>query len=84
MDKGGALRGLVAERGASSVLFGGDDLGDLPAFDAIDALRKEGVPGVKVCSASDEVTAVAERADLVVDGPSGVVTVIEALASELA
>ena len=83
MDKGGALRALVAERGASSVLFAGDDLGDLAAYDAIDALRKEGVPGVKLCSSSDEVTAVAERADLVVDGPSGVVTVIETLASEL-
>jgi trehalose 6-phosphate phosphatase len=84
MDKGGALRALVAERGAASVLFAGDDLGDLAAYDAIEALRKEGVPGVKVCSSSDEVTAVAERADLVVDGPSGVVTVIESLASELA
>ncbi|MCO6010888.1 trehalose-phosphatase [Actinoallomurus purpureus] len=83
MDKGGALRGLVAERGASAVLFAGDDLGDLPAYDAIDALRKEGTPGVKVCSSSDEVTALAERADLIVDGPPGVVGLIERLASDL-
>lgn len=83
MDKGGALRALAAEREASSVLFAGDDLGDLAAYDAIDALRKEGVPGVKVCSSSEEVTALAERADLVVDGPEGVVTMMESLAAEL-
>jgi trehalose 6-phosphate phosphatase len=83
MDKGAALRALVAERGATAVLFAGDDLGDLAAFDAIDALRKEGVPGVKVCSSSDEVTALAERADLVVDGPPGVVDLIDRLATEL-
>ncbi|GAA4609299.1 trehalose-phosphatase [Actinoallomurus liliacearum] len=84
MDKGAALRGLAAERGASAVLFAGDDLGDLAAYDAIDALRKEGTPGVKVCSSSDEVTALAERADVIVDGPAGVVGLVESLAAELA
>ncbi|MEV5708278.1 trehalose-phosphatase [Actinoallomurus sp. NPDC052274] len=84
MDKGAALRGLAAERGASAVLFAGDDLGDLAAYDAIDALRKEGTPGVKVCSSSDEVTALAERADVIVDGPAGVVELVESLADELA
>src|SRR5690348_3027507 len=41
MDKGQALRGLVAERAAASVLFCGDDLGDLSAFAAARALRAE-------------------------------------------
>ena len=43
MDKGAALRALAAERDASAVLFAGDDLGDLAAYDAIEALRKEGI-----------------------------------------
>jgi trehalose 6-phosphate phosphatase len=82
MDKGAALRALVAELGSTAVLYAGDDLGDLAAFDAVDALRAEGVPGVTVCSASDEVIALAERADLVVDGPPGVVRLVESLTSE--
>ncbi|MEV5824787.1 trehalose-phosphatase [Spirillospora sp. NPDC052242] len=81
MDKGVALRAFVTERGErpSAVLFAGDDLGDLAAFDAVEALRAEGVPGVTVCSASNEVTELAERADVVVDGPSGVIDLLDAL-----
>jgi trehalose 6-phosphate phosphatase len=81
-DKGAALRGLVRECPAtpSAVVFVGDDLGDLPAFDAVDELRSRGVPGLLVCSGSTEVTAVAERADLVVDGPDGVVALLRAVA----
>lgn len=80
MDKGQALRGLVAERGAASVLFCGDDLGDLSAFAAARALRAEGVAACTVASASPEVPEVAEAADLVVDGPAGVVALLSALA----
>lgn len=81
MDKGRALRAFVADRGArpSAVLFAGDDLGDLAAFDAVEALRAEGVPGVKLCSGSNEVAALAERADVVVDGPAGVVDFLDGL-----
>ena len=83
MDKGASLSALVAERGAAAVLYAGDDLGDLAAYDAVEKLRKEGIPGVKVCSSSDEVTALAERADLIVDGPAGVVGLVESLTNEL-
>jgi trehalose 6-phosphate phosphatase len=83
MDKGAALRSLAAELGSAAVLYAGDDLGDLAAFDAVEALRAEGVPGVKVCSASDEVIALAERADLIVDGPPGIVRLLESLTGEL-
>jgi trehalose 6-phosphate phosphatase len=83
MDKGAALRGLAAELGSGAVLYAGDDLGDLAAFDAVEALREEGVPGVTVCSASDEVAALAERADLVVDGPRGVLQLVESLTNQL-
>jgi trehalose 6-phosphate phosphatase len=83
MDKGAALRSLVAELSTTAVLYCGDDLGDLPAYDAVEALRKEGVPGVTVCSASDEVAELAERADIIVDGPAGVVRLTENLANAL-
>lgn len=79
-DKGDALRSLVEERSPSSVVFVGDDLGDLAAFDAVDVLRAAGTPGLLVCSGSTEVTALADRADLTVDGPDGVVALLLALA----
>jgi trehalose 6-phosphate phosphatase len=82
-DKGDALRTLVHQRSPSVVGFVGDDLGDLAAFDAVDRLRAEGTPGLLVCSGSTEVTALADRADLVVDGPDGVVALLGALADAL-
>lgn len=80
IDKGAALRRLVSERGAGSVLFAGDDLGDLPAYDAVEALRADGIPGCTVCSDSAEAPVLRERADLVVPGPTGVVALLRALA----
>ncbi|WP_330282709.1 trehalose-phosphatase [Streptomyces sp. NBC_00588] len=84
MDKGVALLSYVHEIGASAVLYAGDDLGDLPAFDAVDTLRTEGVPGLLVCSGSDEVMQLRDRADLVVNGPEGVVALLRGLAAQLA
>ncbi|MET7852559.1 trehalose-phosphatase [Streptomyces avermitilis] len=83
MDKGVALLEYVREIGAEAVMYAGDDLGDLPAFAAVDKLRSDGVPGLLVCSGSSEVTELAERADLVVDGPPGVVRLLYALAARL-
>ncbi|NIY66364.1 trehalose-phosphatase [Streptomyces malaysiensis] len=80
MDKGVALMEYVRRTGAEAVLYAGDDLGDLAAFAAVERLRAEGVPGVLVCSGSTEVTELAKRADLVVDGPAGVVELLSALA----
>ena len=78
-DKRGALLSLCDPR-PSAVLFAGDDVGDLPAFDAVDELRAQGVPGVLVCSASDECPPqLRERADVVVDGPAGVVALLARL-----
>lgn len=83
-DKGDAVRNFAAERDASAVLYAGDDLGDLAAFRAVEELRARGIPGVTVCSGSAEVDALARRADVVVDGPAGVVALLEDLASDLA
>ncbi|HZB29890.1 MAG TPA: trehalose-phosphatase [Streptosporangiaceae bacterium] len=83
MDKGAALRGFVAERAATAVLYAGDDLGDLAAYDAVEELRAKGLAGVTVCSGSDEVAVLAERADVVVDGPDGVVRLLTKLAADI-
>jgi trehalose 6-phosphate phosphatase len=84
MDKGVALRDHARAVSAGSVLYAGDDLGDLPAYAAVDALRAEGTPGLLVCSGSDEVTELRERADVEVAGPAGVVALLRALARHLA
>ncbi|GAA2958858.1 trehalose-phosphatase [Streptomyces enissocaesilis] len=80
IDKGVALTEHVRETGASCVLYAGDDLGDVAAYAAVEKLRTEGVPGLLVCS-GNEVPALADRADLVVEGPSGVVRLLTALSS---
>ena len=79
-DKGQALRELAARRRPSATLYCGDDLGDKPAFAAVRELRADGIPGLVVCSGSAEVTELADEADLVVDGPEGVVALLTALA----
>ncbi|MEV8596488.1 trehalose-phosphatase [Streptomyces sp. NPDC052012] len=83
MDKGVALLEYAREIGAESVLYAGDDLGDLSAFAAVEKLRSDGVPGLLVCSGSDEVTELRERADVVVDGPEGVVGLLRGLAERI-
>ncbi|MEU6943743.1 trehalose-phosphatase [Streptomyces sp. NPDC046316] len=80
MDKGVALAEYVREVGAGSVLYAGDDLGDLPAFAAVEKLRSNGTPGLLVCSGSTEVHELSDRADLSVPGPQGVVRFLTDLA----
>lgn len=78
-DKGCAVDALVRDHGAQAVGYIGDDLGDLAAFDALDRLRLRGVPALAVCSGSAEAPELAERADLVLDGPDGVVAFLAEL-----
>lgn len=86
MDKGVALTQYVHETGAESVLYAGDDLGDLAAFAAVEKLRTEGpdgTPGLLICSGRSEVPELAERADLLLPGPGAVVDFLSALAQRL-
>jgi trehalose 6-phosphate phosphatase len=83
MDKGVALRSFVDEVGARQVIFAGDDLGDLPAFDAVRQLREEGIEGLLVCSASYEEDALVQIADVILEGPTGVAGWLTALADAL-
>jgi trehalose 6-phosphate phosphatase len=83
-DKGSALKDLAAQRQSGAIMFAGDDLGDQAAFAAVRSLRRAGHPGVTVCSASGEVSALAKEADLVVDGPDQVIALLRSLAHALA
>jgi trehalose 6-phosphate phosphatase len=83
-DKGRALRELAGQRSAAAVMFCGDDRGDLPAFRAVRELREAGTPGLAVCSGSAEVPELAAEADLVVEGPAGVVQLLAGLADAFA
>ncbi|SFF43660.1 trehalose 6-phosphate phosphatase [Actinacidiphila alni] len=85
VDKGVALAAYLRETDAASVLYAGDDLGDLAAFAAVRSLREEqGLPGLLVASAAAETPMdVLAHADLAVPGPEGVVAVLDALADAL-
>ncbi len=83
MDKGNAVRNLQKQMHADAMVFVGDDLGDLEAFDAVADLRRRGMVGFLVCSGSDEQRALVEKADLVVDGPDGVVVFLHQLATDI-
>jgi trehalose 6-phosphate phosphatase len=72
-DKGDAIRRVVAESGAREVVVVGDDLGDLAAFAAAAEFAAEGRNGLRVAVRSAEAPpALLAEADLVVDGPPGV------------
>lgn len=76
MHKGLAVQAALEENDGRGVVFVGDDLGDIEAFEAVRTLREQGLPTLLVCSSSDEQEALAELADLVVDGPAGVVDLL--------
>lgn len=81
-DKGDAVRTLAADHAAAAFVFVGDDLGDVPAFEAVRALQGDGIPGLLVASGSTEQRTLADLADVVVDGPDGVVSFLQELAAD--
>jgi trehalose 6-phosphate phosphatase len=75
-DKGTVVEEWAA--GAGHVLFAGDDVGDLPAFDALDRLARKAVETLRVAVASSEApTELLERADLTVAGPEELVRFLQ-------
>ena len=76
VDKGTVLMGL-AQHLAGPVLFLGDDVGDLPAFDALDTLSASGLQVFKILAQSEESDdELLCRADLILDGPSAMVAML--------
>jgi trehalose 6-phosphate phosphatase len=85
VDKGSAVRDLVAEHGVELALFGGDDLTDLDAFDALADMVSAGA--LRACvrvgvDSSEAPPDIGERSDAVVDGPAGFLEVLRLLAGE--
>jgi trehalose 6-phosphate phosphatase len=79
VDKGDVVDDLA--QGMTGVVYLGDDLGDLPAFAALDRLAGAGVHTVKVVvTAAETAPQVRQAADLVVDGPAGALALLDALA----
>ena len=79
--KGGAVLRLAEELDLQGVLFAGDDVADLEAFEALDRLDAKGVLTVRVAVRGPETPAdLLETADMVVDGPAGLVRLLRALA----
>jgi trehalose 6-phosphate phosphatase len=72
----------VAESGARSVVVAGDDLGDLPAFAAAAELAAEGGEMLRVAVRSAEAPpALLAEADLIVDGPPGLLDLLRQLSA---
>jgi trehalose 6-phosphate phosphatase len=83
-DKGTVVNALA--EGLSAVCYVGDDTGDLPAFEALEVLRDQGLSTLAVAVRSgigDETPPVVlAAADLVVEGPEGVVDLLRRLAGD--
>jgi trehalose 6-phosphate phosphatase len=80
VDKGSALLELAA--GLKAVCFLGDDVGDLPAYEALGQLRAAGVATVGIAVRTGETpAAVQAAADLLVDGPEGALEILRSLAA---
>jgi trehalose 6-phosphate phosphatase len=78
VDKGTSV--LALSEGCATVAYLGDDVGDLPAFAALDRLADDGVTTCKVAITSDELhDDVAAAADLLLDGPAAVVAALAPL-----
>jgi trehalose 6-phosphate phosphatase len=84
VHKGQVVHTLADELEAGGFLFAGDDLGDLEAFDAVAELRARGLATLLVCSSSDEESALVAHSDVVVDGPEGVLDLLELLTVDAA
>jgi trehalose 6-phosphate phosphatase len=71
------------EVGLKTVGFIGDDRVDLPGFDALDLLSREGLETLRVAVWSDEAPEeLLDRADLVLDGPAEVVRFLRGLGAD--
>ena len=82
-DKGRAIHELMTTTAARGVLFVGDDLGDIEALQEVGECSARGLAGVRGCVANPEVSELAQMADVVVDGPDGVVALLRRLADDV-
>ena len=78
--KDGAVERIAATSALDAILYAGDDVADLRAFEALDRLAAAGVATVKVAVFGPETPSqLADAADVVVDGPAGLVALLRSL-----
>jgi trehalose 6-phosphate phosphatase len=85
MDKGLGVRRLLRESDVSAAMYAGDDATDLDAFAALAELAENGRLDAAICVGvrSEEAPGeIVERADVVLDGPHEVRTLLEALLAD--
>jgi trehalose 6-phosphate phosphatase len=84
VDKGTAIASVLGEAEVKAALYAGDDTTDLDAFRALRSLRSDRALDHAVCVGvrSEEGPAeISSEADLVVEGPDGVLELLAVLAS---
>jgi trehalose 6-phosphate phosphatase len=78
--KGGAVERIAKDADLDAVLYAGDDLADVRAFAALDRLAADGALTVKVAvHGSETPVELTDAADVVVDGPAGLVGLLRRL-----
>lgn len=82
IDKGSVVRSLVA--GCTAAVYFGDDLGDLPAFEALHQMGQGSALSALCVAVADEESdpLVVESADLVLDGPVAALATLRWLAGQ--
>lgn len=84
LNKGRGARRLLDGRDLAAGLYVGDDMTDLDAFAGLRALVDDGKLGAAICvgvRSEETPEALEQGADLLVDGPAGVVELLRALAT---
>lgn len=79
-DKAGALRRLIYSVSPRTVLFAGDDVGDLPAFGVVRELRAAGTAAWAVGVRSADGPDLADAVDVLIDGPTAVLALLQRIA----
>jgi len=86
VDKGTVVRALLDEQRVRAAAVAGDDTGDRAAFAALArrAVEQPGFAGLRIAVRSGEApAALLDEADLVVDGPPGLATLLREVAEAL-
>ncbi len=79
-DKGGVLRDVIREVDPTTMLYAGDDLGDLPAFAVVAQAQAAGRPAWRVGVVSAEVPELAQHIDVAVNSSEELVTLLQQIA----
>ena len=82
-DKGRVIKELVETTNAQGVLFIGDDLGDVEALHAVGDCIDQGLAGVRACVRNPEISALVGLADVVLEGPDGVISFLQTFVDDV-